>query len=177
MFASVPPTPSEPFSTGTGVAALLAGRLVLKVTHPNVSVQRRAVVDLKPLYLDVAAQSRVPAEGQLVTRCDHALDVALERHVAAFEECLDGRSGSNVDVAGHPDLALDAPIRVHRPVVDELALEDVARPHRELLLAIPFDFAVLCGRLAFRHRLLNVHASPPTWNLPSATDAESGAKG
>src|SRR5438309_1292401 len=55
---------------------LLPGRLLLNVAHPNVSVQRRAIVDLQSAHDDVAAEPRVLAQGQLVTRGDRPLDRA-----------------------------------------------------------------------------------------------------
>src|SRR5438477_6422426 len=157
--------PLAPFSAGTGVGTLLTGRLVLKVTHPDVSVQRRAIVDLQPADLDVAAQLRVPAQGQLVTRSDRTLDRSLQRHVRAFEQSLHARAAGDIDVAGHADLALDAAVGMHRSVIDQLAFQDVSRTHRELLLAVTFDFAVFHRSRAFGYRLLNVHALPPTWNF------------
>src|SRR5262249_13232768 len=79
--------PLAPFSAGaaSGVCCLLAGRLVLKVTHPNVAVQRGAIVDLEPANGDVAAEPRVLRQGQLVARRHGAFDLALERHAVAFE--------------------------------------------------------------------------------------------
>src|SRR6266550_2237861 len=157
--------PLAPFSAGTGVGTLLTGRLMLKVTHPDVSVQRRAIVDLQPADLDVAAQLRVLAQGQLVARGDRALDRALQRYVRAFEQSLHARSAGDVDVAGHADLTLDAAVGMHRAVIDQLAFQDVSGTHRELLLAVTFDFAVFYSSRAFGYRLLNVHALPPTWNF------------
>src|SRR5207302_30315 len=78
-----------PSSAGTGVASLLAGRLLLKVTHPNVAVECCAIVNLQSADLDVAAQPRVLAEGQLVARGNHALDLSLERHIGALEQSFD----------------------------------------------------------------------------------------
>src|SRR5207249_2866811 len=111
----------EPFSAGggVGVGCLLAGRLLLKVTHPYVAVQGCAIVDLQPADLDVAAEPGVPAQCELVPCRHHALDVALQRHVRALEKGLDVRAVGDVDVAAHPNLALDAAIGVDRPVVDE----------------------------------------------------------
>src|SRR5439155_17489691 len=154
-------SPLLPLAAGVRVASLLAGRLVLKFTHPDVAVQRRAIVDLKPAHLDVAAQPCVPSQGQLVARGDRAFDRALERHVRTFEQRLDSRAIGDVDVAGHADLAFDASIGVHRPVVDESALEDIARTHRELLFAVALDFAVVGRSRAFCNRLLYVHANTP----------------
>src|SRR2546421_4350645 len=144
---------------------LLTGRVGLKVTHPNVSVQRRAVVDLQPAHDDVAAELGVLAEGQLVTRRDRAFDLTLQRHVRALEQRPHARPGRNVDVAAHADLALDLAVGVDRAVVDELAFEDVSGTHRELLAPVAFDLTVFRRSRAFRYRFLNVHSLPPTWNL------------
>jgi hypothetical protein len=86
-----------PAGAGVGVGCLLAGRLVLKVAHSNVAVQRRAIVDLQPADLDVAAEARVAAQGQLVPGGHHALDVAFQRHVRALQKGLDVRAIGDVD--------------------------------------------------------------------------------
>jgi len=98
--------------------------------------------------------------------------VSLSRAVTMPSTCplSDVGAGSNVDVAAHPDLALDPAVRMHGAVVDELAFEDVARPHRELLPTVTFDFTVVDRSCTFCHRLLNVHALPPTWNLRLGSD-------
>src|SRR5205823_771131 len=168
--------PLLPFSAGTGVGTLLTGRLVLKVTHPDVPVQRRAIVDLQSADLDVAAELRIPAEGQFVSRGDRAFDRSLQRHIGTFEQGLDCRAACHVDVAGHPDLALDAAVGVDGTVIDQLAFQDVSGTHRELFLAVAFDLAVFHRSRTFGYRLLNVHALPPTWNFLRPGTPESGAK-
>src|SRR5260370_3939813 len=154
--------------SGSGVGSLLDGRLVLEVAYPNMAVQRRAVVDLQPADLDVAAEPGVSAQGQLVARRDLAFDLALQRHVRAFEQRLDVGAVRDVDVARHAQLALDAAVRVHRAVVDELAFENVSRTHLKLLFPVALDLTVLSRSRSFRHRILDVHPSPTTW--------DSGAK-
>src|SRR2546428_8109865 len=143
------------------LAPLLTGRVGLKVTHPNVSVQRRAVVDLQSAHDDVAAELGVLAEGQLVARGDRAFDLALKRHVGAFEQRSHARAGGNVDVAAHPDLALDLAVGVDRAVVDELAFEDVSGTHRELLAPVAFHLTVVGRSRTSCPRPLNSHALPP----------------
>src|SRR5882672_6065662 len=162
-------SPLDPFSAGTGVGSLLPGRLLLKVTHPNVPVQRRAVVDLQPADHDVAAEPGILAQGQLVARRDRAFDLTLQRHVRALEQRSDTRPRGHVDVAPDPDLTLHLAVGVDRSVIDELAFQDVSRAHRELLAPVTLDFTVFRRSRTFCHRLLNVHASPPTWNTDRAT--------
>src|SRR5205807_435284 len=153
--------PLETCSSGTGVGSLLAGRLVLKLSHPDMAVQRRAVVDLQALDDNVTAEPRVLAEGQLVTRRDRAFDRALQRNVGSFEQRFDGGAIRDVDVARDPDLTLDAPVGVDRAVVYELAFQDVPWTHLKLLAPVALDFTVFSS--AFGYRFLDVHALPPTW--------------
>src|SRR5207244_1271242 len=122
------------------LAPLLTGRVGLKVTHPNVAVQRRAVVDLQSAHDDVAAELGVLAQGQLVARGDRAFDLALQRHVGALEQRSHARAGGNVDVAAHADLALDLAVGVDRAVVDELAFEGAFESRKRA-----FDHIVISG--------------------------------
>src|SRR5207302_823710 len=74
------------------------------------------------------------------------------------------------------NVALDLAVGVDRAVVDELALEDVLRAHRELLAPVAFDFSVFGRSRAFCYRLLSFHAFTPDLELESG-HPESGAKG
>src|SRR5437879_12818371 len=98
--------PLETFASGTGVGSLLPGRLLLKVTHPNMAVQRRAVVDLQPADRDVTAEPRVLAEGQLVTRRVRAFDRALQRNVRSLELSLYITTVSGMFFASARDLVV-----------------------------------------------------------------------
>src|SRR5690348_334228 len=70
-------------------SAGLAPFSLLKVAHPDVTVEACAVLDLQPLHGDVAVDLAGLANRQLVTRRQHTLDVAANRDVRAFDERLD----------------------------------------------------------------------------------------
>src|ERR1700704_2146334 len=134
--------------------------MLLNVTHAYVAVEAGAVFDLKPADHDVAAEPCVLAQRELVPRCDWTLDLPLHSHVRSFDQDPGRRTLRHVHVACDPELAFGAAIDVHVPVIDQLALEAVVRPHRELALPVTLAVSVVVGRShrgAFCHCVLNVH--------------------
>src|SRR5258708_2310986 len=136
------------------------------------AVEARAVFDLKPAHHDVPAEPSVLAQHVLVVRINRAFDLALDGHVGRVDRDPGRRARGHVQVAGYPELALGAAVDVYVTFVDQLALEAIVRPHRELALpAAAPGVAIVLGRShrrAFCHRLLNVHhiQSPPDLNRP-----------
>src|SRR5258708_36838247 len=80
-------------------SAGLAPFNLLKVAHPDMTVEARAVVDLQPPHGDVAIDLARLAERQLVTSRQHALDVTANRDVLAFDERLHVAALADLEVA------------------------------------------------------------------------------
>src|SRR2546423_11953558 len=122
----------------------LTARSLLKASHPDVAVEACAVLDLKPLDGDVAAELGGLSERQLVACREHAFDIASNRDVVALDQGLDVCARANFEVARHPELAFGATLHTDRAVVVQLALEAVARTERELALSFAASvYAVL----------------------------------
>src|SRR5579859_2420636 len=148
-------------SVSFGLAALL-----LKASHPDVAVEARAVLDLKPLDVDVAAQAGRLAERQLVAGADRAFDLAANGHVRSLDRSLHRRARRDVDVAADVQLTLGAALHGEAAAVAQLAFEAVARAERELVARIASRLdAVFVGfvRSDFRH--LSLHKSTPEFGM------------
>src|SRR2546428_2349165 len=151
-------------SAAGGVGRLAAG-LLLKVAHSDVAVQRRAVLDLQPLDLDVSVQLRRLGKGELVTSRELPLDLALDGDIGSFEQGLHDRSVPDLDVAADAKFAFGvAPVDGHAAAVGQLALEAVIGAERELLgsITLGVGLAVSLHWRAFHYSLLCFHerASP-----------------
>src|SRR5947209_605614 len=158
-------------SAGGGVGRLATG-LVLKVAHSDVAVEAGAVLDLQPAHLDVSVQLRRLSQRELVAGGELALDLALDGHVLALEQCLHDRPVSDLDVAAESELAFGvATVDGHAAAVRQLAFQAVVRAERELLEPITLGVGLAVGldRRALRYRLLCFHApaSPRLGNLTS----------
>src|ERR1700682_5658632 len=152
--------PSEPFPAGADARFLAAGAVLLNVSHADVAVEARSVLDLEPADHDVAAEPRVLAEGQLGASGDGALDIALDGHVGRLDRDPCCRSLRDVEISRDVDLAFSTTIDVDAAVIHELAFETVVRTHRDLTLPVSLAIAIVIGGShvrAFRHCLLNVH--------------------
>src|SRR5579864_3430372 len=133
-------------SGGAGSGVLAAGRLLLKIPHPDVTVKAGSVLDLQPAHVQVSIQPGGPAQGQLVSGGERPLDLALHRQARRLEQGFDRRSGRDLDVAGDAELTLGMPLNAHVPIVCELALQAVAGSERELIESLVPGFGRALGR-------------------------------